>query len=331
MRAARPRPESSPRRIPPARDSIPPAFAIVIATVQPTVLNAFTVDVEDYFQVSSFERVVVRSQWGEFESRVVANTQRLLDLLGSRGVRGTFFILGWVADRFPQLLRDIHAAGHELACHSYWHRLVYDQTADEFRSDLRRAKQAIEDAAGCPVTAYRAPSFSITRRSLWALEILVEEGFTLDSSVFPTRHDRYGIPGAEARLHRLQTPAGPIWEFPLAIRSLGPWQLPVSGGGYFRLYPFAWTRWSLAGLNHMGRPFSFYVHPWEVDPQQPRIAGASRLSRFRHYVNLGTTESKLDRLLASFRFGTMAEVLAEQAHVPDAIAPERAGMAALAQ
>jgi polysaccharide deacetylase family protein (PEP-CTERM system associated) len=294
------------------------------------VLNAFTVDVEDYFQVTNFESVVARSQWSQLETRVVANTHRLLELLAARRVAGTFFILGWVADRFPQLVRDIRAAGHELACHSYWHYLVYKQTPDEFRADLRRARQAIEDAAGQKVTAYRAPSFSITRQSLWALEILVEEGFTLDSSIFPTRHDRYGIPGTECRLHRIHTPAGPIWEFPLATRQLGRFSLPVSGGGYFRLYPFSVTHSCLASLNRLAQSFSFYVHPWEVDPQQPRIVGASGLSRFRHYVNLGSTEKKLRRLLASFRFGTMSEVLAAQGQSPQALPTRELPVAALA-
>ncbi len=294
------------------------------------MLNAFTVDVEDYFQVTNFEGVVARSQWAQLETRVVANTHRLLELLAAQNVTGTFFVLGWVADRFPQLIRDIHAAGHELACHSYWHHLVYEQTPEEFRTDLRRARQAIEDAAGHSVTAYRAPSFSITRRSLWALEILVEEGFTLDSSIFPTRHDRYGIPGTEPRLHKIQTPAGPIWEFPLAIKQLGRYSLPVSGGGYFRLYPFSLTRHCLASLNRSAQAFSFYVHPWEVDPLQPRIIGGSRLSRFRHYVNLGGTERKLRKLLASFRFGTMSQVLAAQRQLPAGSPAPELPVAALA-
>jgi len=275
------------------------------------MLNALTIDVEDYFQVTSFENVVPRSNWGHVESRVVANTHRLLDLLARHAVNGTFFILGWVADHFPQLVREIHAAGHELASHGYWHNLIYQQTPVEFRNDLRRAKVAIEDAAGQRVTAYRAPSFSIIRRSLWALDILVEEGFTVDSSIFPTNHDRYGIPGAEPRLHRIATSAGSLWEFPLAVKRLGPWSLPVSGGGYFRLYPFSFTRRCLASLNHAGQAFSFYIHPWELDPQQPRIGGASWISRFRHYVNLSKTERRLERLLASFRFGTMSDVIAE--------------------
>jgi polysaccharide deacetylase family protein (PEP-CTERM system associated) len=293
------------------------------------VLNAFSVDVEDYFQVSAFERVVARSQWPELESRVVGNTHRLLELLAARGISGTFYVLGWIAERFPQLVRDIHSGGHELACHSHWHRLIYEQSPDEFRNDVRRAKQAVEDAAGQSVTAYRAPSFSVTKSSLWALEVLVEEGFTLDSSIFPTHHDRYGIPGTQLGIHRIDTPAGPLWEFPMAIKHFGRFTLPVSGGGYFRLYPFSLTRHCLASLNRAGRPFSFYVHPWEIDPTQPRIRGASRLARFRHYVNLASTERKLERLLASFRFGTMAEVLAQhlEALAPAATQPAAAGLA----
>lgn len=276
------------------------------------MLNAFTVDVEDYFQVTSFERVVTRRQWDGYESRVEANTHRLLNLLARHSVHGTFFVLGWIAEKFPRLVQDIVAAGHEAACHSYWHRLIYDQSPHDFREDLRRAKLTIENAAGYRITAFRAPSFSITRRSLWALAILAEEGFTIDSSIFPTNHDRYGIPGAETRLHQIETGAGPIWEFPLAIARWGNWSLPVSGGGYFRLYPFEFTRKCLAGLNRNLQPFSFYVHPWEIDPEQPQISAAGWLSRWRHSVNLSSTMHKLDRLLARFQFGTMSEVIAQQ-------------------
>jgi polysaccharide deacetylase family protein (PEP-CTERM system associated) len=277
------------------------------------VLNAFTVDVEDYFQVTSFEQVVSRDGWDHQESRVVGSTRRILDLLARHYVRGTFFILGWVAERFPRLIREIKDGGHELACHSYWHRLVYQQTNGEFREDLRRAKAAIEDAAGDAVTAYRAPSFSITRKSLWALEILLEEGFTVDSSLFPTRHDRYGIPDAPEQIHAIETPAGSIAEFPMTVQRFGRLTVPVGGGGYFRLYPYSLTRRLLRRANVAGqRPFVFYVHPWEVDVDQPRIRTGSRLSRFRHYVNLATTEAKLDRLLGDFRFGRMCDVLAQQ-------------------
>jgi polysaccharide deacetylase family protein (PEP-CTERM system associated) len=276
------------------------------------LINALTVDVEDYFQVSSFERVVDRREWFSRESRVVASTERLLNLFAQHNVRGTFFILGWVAQKFPRLVRDIASAGHELACHSHWHRLIYDLTPAAFREDLRQSKQVIEDAAGACVTAFRAPSFSITGRSLWALEILVEEGFTVDSSIFPTRHDRYGMPDAKPEIHVLDTPAGPITELPMTVCPLPGVTLPVGGGGYFRLYPWAITRRLLARVNHSaGRPFVFYVHPWEVDPDQPRIKGGSRLSHFRHYVNLSTTATKIDRMLREFRFGTVSEVIAQ--------------------
>lgn len=272
-------------------------------------LNAFTVDVEDYFQVSGFDTVVSRNDWSQFTSRVERNTERLLEILGHADVKGTFFTLGWTAEKYPRLVQKIAEAGHELACHSFWHRLIYEQSPEEFREDLRRAKQAVEDASGMRVVAYRAPSFSVTRQSLWALEILVEEGFEIDSSIFPTTHDRYGMPDAEPNLHQIATPAGKIWEFPLAIHRLGRWNLPISGGGYFRLFPFGISRRCLEKVNFAGRPFAFYIHPWEIDPQQPRIRRASHMSRFRHYVNLKTTERKLEKLLARFRFGTISNVV----------------------
>jgi polysaccharide deacetylase family protein (PEP-CTERM system associated) len=274
------------------------------------VLNAFTVDVEDYFQVSAFERYIARDQWDRWESRVVANTHRILELLDRHGVKATFFVLGWIGKRYPQLVRDIHAYGHEIGSHGYWHRLIYEQTPEEFRADLRRSRDVLQEAIGQPVTTHRAASFSITKQSLWALEILVDEGFLVDSSVFPIRHDRYGIPGAEPRLHRLTTAAGPLWEFPPAVARFAGLNVPVSGGGYFRLYPLRWTLFCLHRINRAGRqPFVFYAHPWELDPGQPRIRKASRTSRFRHYVNLGGNERKLDRLLRYFRFGRLRDVI----------------------
>jgi polysaccharide deacetylase family protein (PEP-CTERM system associated) len=281
------------------------------------LLNAFTVDVEDYYQVSAFEKHVPRDQWDQWESRVVANTRRILALLDRRQVKGTFFVLGWVAQRHPRLVREIQAQGHEIGSHGYWHRLIYEHSPGDFRDDLRRSRDVLEDVAGVPVTAHRAASFSITARSLWALEILVEEGFSVDSSIFPIHHDRYGIPDAEPRLHRLATPAGPLWEFPPSVARIAHMNLPVSGGGYFRLYPLFWTRYCLGRINRRGRqPFIFYIHPWEIDPDQPRVAGPSRLTRFRHYVSLGQTERKLDRLLARFRFGRVSDVVAAQASRP---------------
>jgi polysaccharide deacetylase family protein (PEP-CTERM system associated) len=272
--------------------------------------NALTVDVEDYYHVSAFEPYIRRADWEHHESRVVANTHRVLELFEKHEVRATFFVLGWVAERFPQLVRDISRHGHELGCHSYAHRLIYQMTPDEFHADLVRARDAIQEAAGMPVLSYRAPSFSITRQSLWALDILAEEGIRFDSSVFPVYHDRYGIPDAKPEVHRIDTPSGPLWEFPPSVIRLGPVNLPVSGGGYFRLYPLVCTAWSLRRIHRRhGRPFVFYVHPWELDPQQPRLKLASRLSRFRHYVNLASTERKLDMLLSQFAFAPMGEVI----------------------
>ena len=278
------------------------------------VLNAFTVDVEDYFQVSAFEKHVPRDQWDRWESRVVPNTHRVLELLDRHSVKATFFVLGWVAERYPHLVREIHSSGHEIGSHGFWHRLIYEQTPEEFRADLRRSRDVLQDVIGGPVTAHRAASFSITNRSLWALEILVEEGFLVDSSVFPVRHDRYGIPGAEPRLHRIATAAGPLWEFPPSVVRLVGMNLPVSGGGYFRLYPLAWTLYCLRRINRAERqPHIFYVHPWELDPEQPRIDAASRTARFRHYVNLGRNEQKLDQLLRHLRFGRLCDVIAHAA------------------
>ncbi len=274
--------------------------------MQTSIVNAFTVDVEDYFQVSAFEKDIPRDRWGQYPSRVIANTHRILKLLARHEVKATFFVLGWVADRFPQLVQDIRDAGHEIGSHSYEHRLIYNQTPDQFRDDLQRSRNAIRKACGVQTTAYRAPSFSITRQSLWALDILAEEGFLVDSSIFPTHHDRYGIPDAEPRFHRIDTSAGPLWECPPSVVRFCRLNLPVSGGGYFRLYPLCWTIHCLRKINQAKQPFVFYIHPWEVDPDQPRLAAGSRLSRFRHRVNLRTTERKLDKLLRMFRFGRLS-------------------------
>jgi polysaccharide deacetylase family protein (PEP-CTERM system associated) len=278
-------------------------------------INAFTVDVEDYFQVSAFEKHIARSQWDQYESRVVANTQRILRQLNQHNVQATFFVLGWVADRHPQLVHEIHRAGHEIGSHSYWHRLIYDLSPEEFRDDLRRSRDVLENLIGAPVTAFRAPSFSITNRSLWAFDILSEEGFRIDSSVFPIHHDRYGIPDAERSIHTIQTSAGQLWEFPPSVARWAGFNLPVSGGGYFRLYPFSLTKYCLDRINRTRQEaFMFYVHPWEVDPEQPRLGVGSRMSRFRHHVNLSSTERKLDALLGKFRFGRLCDVI-QQAEV----------------
>jgi polysaccharide deacetylase family protein (PEP-CTERM system associated) len=274
---------------------------------------AFTVDVEEYFQVDAFSDVIPVSAWGSFESRVEANTCRLLDLLDEHHVRGTFFVLGWIAERHAALVQAIAARGHEVASHGMSHQRVVIQSPEVFRRETRDSKRLLEDLIQAPVIGYRAATYSITRQSLWALDILQEEGFLYDSSIFPVRHDRYGIPDARTVPHRLETPGGKsIVEYPLtAVRILGM-NLPVAGGGYFRLFPYSLTRWGLRRVRAEGRPLVFYLHPWEVDPGQPRVEGARRRSRFRHYLNLDRTLPRLNRLLHDFEFGTMQECLAAQ-------------------
>jgi len=277
------------------------------------LLNAFTVDVEDYFQVSTFERDVPRSTWDRYACRVERNTYRLLDLLDRYDVPATFFVLGWIADRYPRLVREIDAAGHEIGSHGYWHRLIYRQTPEEFREDIRRSRDVLTSLINQPIAAYRAPSFSITRQSLWALDILADEGFTVDSSIYPIVHDRYGIPGAEPGIHCLETAAGRLWEFPPSVAGFAGMKFPIGGGGYFRLYPLKWTLRGLAGVNRRDRrEFMFYVHPWELDPEQPRLTAGNPLSRFRHRVNLAKTEQKLAAVLRSFRFGRLCDVIGQK-------------------
>jgi polysaccharide deacetylase family protein (PEP-CTERM system associated) len=275
------------------------------------MLNALTIDVEDYYQVSAFEEVIRLEDWDQYESRVEKNTQHVLALLDEKHVKATFFILGWVAERYPQLVRRIVEAQHEVACHGYTHRRVYTLTPEEFRREIRQAKQTIEDAAGVPVLGYRAPSYSITTRSFWALTILAEEGFKYDSSIFPIRHDLYGIPNHQRFSHVLNSEGSfPIAEFPPSTARLGGVNLPVAGGGYFRLFPYAVTRYAIYCLNHKEKqPAIVYFHPWEIDPEQPRIA-ASLKSRLRHYTNLDRMETKLRRLLSHFAFAPMREVYA---------------------
>ena len=273
------------------------------------IVNAMTIDVEDYFHVSAFDGVVPRGRWEGLESRVCANTERLLEIFSDYEIEATFFVLGWVAERFPHLVRRIALSGHEVASHGYGHRLIYDQTPRAFREDIHRAKELLESAGGSLVRGYRAPSYSVTPRSLWALDILIEEGYQYDSSIFPIRHDRYGIPLSPRHPYLLRRAAGTLLEAPASTTTLGPLNLPVAGGGYFRILPYAWTRWGIGRINHHERrPAIFYLHPWEIDPDQPRLR-TGVVSRFRHYRNLGSTERRLRRLLGDFRFGPMSSVL----------------------
>lgn len=266
---------------------------------------------EDYFHVGAFSSVIGPESWGTFEYRAERNTNRLLDLLAARAIRATFFVLGWVAERSPDLVRRIAAAGHEVACHGFSHQLIYTQTPERFREETVRAKGLLEDALGKPIVGYRAASFSIVRESLWALDQLIDLGFAYDSSIFAIRHDRYGIPDASVEPGAVAAPSGRrLIEFPMSPASFLGLKVPVTGGGYFRLLPYSLTRAGLRQINARGRPFAFYLHPWEIDPDQPRIA-APPLSRFRHYTNLQRCEARLGRLFEEFRFGPMVEVLSQ--------------------
>jgi polysaccharide deacetylase family protein (PEP-CTERM system associated) len=281
------------------------------------MLNALSVDVEDYYQVSAFETVVRFEDWGRHESRVEKNTCRVLDLLDEYHAKATFFVLAWVAERNPALIRTIMKRGHEVASHGYAHRLIYTQTPGQFREETRRSKKIVEDIIGQSIIGYRAASYSITAESLWALDILAEEGFQYDSSIFPIRHDRYGIPGHQRFFHVVNGNGHlSIAEVPLSTLRIAGINLPVAGGGYFRLLPYAITHLALLYLNRQeGQPAVVYFHPWEIDLDQPRIQ-AGWISRFRHYTNLGRMEGKLRSLLANFSFAPIREVYAGSLNLP---------------
>lgn len=273
--------------------------------------NAVTFDIEDYFQVTAFRSRLSPAEWDTRESRVQRNTEKILELLASRGCRGTFFILGWVAERYPQVVRSIANQGHEVGCHSHRHGLVYEMTPAEFREDTRRAKSSIEDASGQPVCGYRAPSFSITRSSLWAFEILVELGFAYDSSVFPVEHISYGVPDAPRFPFVVSTRSGSLVEFPMPTVEFAGKRSPIAGGAYLRLLPYRYTHWAIRYLNEEeNRPATVYMHPWELDPEQPRL-GVGILARLRHYVGLRSVERKLHRLLCDFEFCPMGVLVSE--------------------
>jgi polysaccharide deacetylase family protein (PEP-CTERM system associated) len=274
------------------------------------IKNGLSVDVEDYFHAEAIAAHFGRDNWQAMESRVVQNTHRVLDLLGEHHTRATFFVLGWVADRFPNLVREIHARGHEIGCHSYWHRLIYKLTPDEFREDTRRAKDTIESSTGSKVIGYRAPSFSVTKDSLWALEILSEMGFQYDSSIFPIRHDLYGMPDHSRFpcVHKTGT-QDQILELPISTWRIGDLNLPFGGGGYLRILPLAYTRLAFRRLNNSEQqPAIVYFHPWEIDPEQPRLTVPLR-SRFRHYTNLSRMRKRVSSLLQNYEFVPLCELL----------------------
>jgi polysaccharide deacetylase family protein (PEP-CTERM system associated) len=271
--------------------------------------NALTIDVEDYFMVSAFSDVIKFEDWHKYESRVEKNTYRILDLLNESGVKATFFILGWVGENYPEMVGDIHSMGHEIACHGYNHRLIYDLSPDEFREDIRRSKDILEDIAGEPVVGFRAASYSIVKGTLWALDILIEEGFLYDSSIFPIHHDRYGLPDSDRFPHVIRRDGGSILEFPPSTCRILRLNIPVAGGGYLRLSPSWILKTAVKRINEREkRPFILYLHPWEIDVDQPRLNGR-RLSMIRHYINLDSTMPKLKMFLEEFRFEPLSSIL----------------------
>ncbi|MBX3590888.1 MAG: DUF3473 domain-containing protein [Burkholderiaceae bacterium] len=268
-----------------------------------------SIDVEDYFQVAAFAPYIERHRWDGMECRVERNVALILDLLDRHATKATFFTLGWIAERYPALVKEIVARGHELASHGYGHLRASDQTPDSFREDLAVAKALLEDIGGVAVTGYRAPSFSIGEGNLWAHDVIAETGHRYSSSVYPIAHDHYGMPAAPRFAWR--TDSGVVEIPPSSLRVLGR-NLPASGGGYFRLLPYPVSRWSIQRINRQdGQSCIFYFHPWEVDPHQPRIAQAGAKSKFRHYLNLDRMASRLDRLLADFRWDRVDRVFAE--------------------
>jgi polysaccharide deacetylase family protein (PEP-CTERM system associated) len=269
-------------------------------------INALTIDVEDYFQVSAFAPYIRRDEWDSRECRVERNVGRILELLAARDVKATFFTLGWIAERYPQLVRDIVAQGHELASHGYGHQRASDLDRAAFRADVSRAKAILEELSGRPVRGYRAPSFSIGTGNLWAFDVLAETGHHYSSSIYPIRHDHYGMPDSPRFAYRL---ANGLLEVPVTTVRLWGRNLPSSGGGYFRLLPYAVSRWLIGKVNRDDAESAvFYFHPWEIDVAQPRVAGIDAKSRFRHYVNIGRMEGRLQQLLADFRWGRMDQI-----------------------
>jgi len=276
------------------------------------VVNGLSVDIEDWFQVGAFERTIRREHWDNLTHRVERNSDAVIELFGRLGAKATFFTLGWVAERYPALIRRIVDAGHELASHGWDHVRVFTMTPEQFREDLRRTRRVLEDLGGQKVRGYRAPSFSIDKRTPWAHEILAEQGYAYSSSVAPVAHDHYGWP--EAPRFAFRPVAGSaLVELPVTTARLGRRIVAAGGGGFFRLFPYAFSRWAIAQVNGEGHPAVFYFHPWEIDPGQPRVVDAPLKSRLRHYSRLGAMEGKLERVIGDFRWDRVDRVVAEAA------------------
>lgn len=293
-----------------------------------TIANALTCDVEDYFQVSAFAPHIDRARWDAQPCRIERNVGRLLELAARHGARATFFTLGWIAERYPRLVREIVAGGHELASHGYGHRRASEMTRAELADDVTRARKLLEDIGGVPVRGYRAPSFSIGRGNPWAFDVLVEAGYRYSSSVYPVRHDHYGMPEAPRFAWR---PRPELVELPLTTTRLFGTNVPTGGGGYFRLFPYRLSAWMIGRVNRIDRqPAIFYFHPWEIDPGQPRVPGVGRRTRFRHYLNLHRTEERLRRLLREFRWDRVDAVYAAALEAPPTGAREAASLVPIA-
>jgi polysaccharide deacetylase family protein (PEP-CTERM system associated) len=279
-------------------------------------IHAMTIDVEDYFHVAALNKVIKPSQWDNQPSRVVANTHKILDLFDKKQIKGTFFVLGWVAEREPTLIKEIAGRGHEIASHGYSHQLIYTQEQSIFREETHKSKCILEDLIQKSIEGYRAASYSITKNSLWALDILTELGFTWDSSIFPVYHDNYGIPDTPTEPYQIKTRNGAtLIEFPITSAKKFGLSIPAAGGGYFRQFPYPVFKYLFTVASKGNRvPKIFYLHPWEVDPDQPRFNNASWLSRFRHYTNLDKCEFRLNRFIDDFKFGTLSESLASYSH-----------------
>lgn len=273
------------------------------------IKNAFTVDVEEYFQVGAFEKVLDPADWPSLTPRLEQSMDNVLKLMDDANIKGTFFILGWIAERYPSVIKKLAAEGHEIASHGYAHQRATGQTQEVFKQDISSAKTILEDLTGQAVIGYRAPSFSFNKTNPWVYDVLQEAGHQYSSSIYPVVHDHYGVP--DAPRFKYKTPQG-LWELPLSTMKMGEKNIPISGGGYFRLYPYAFTRWAIQKYQRAdGQPYIFYMHPWEADPDQPRIKNAPLKSKFRHYLNLNRVEGRLKTMFKDFEWGRMDSLLAE--------------------
>jgi polysaccharide deacetylase family protein (PEP-CTERM system associated) len=274
------------------------------------MINALTFDIEDYYQVEAFKEFIPFEEWPQYPSRVVANTKKVINILDEYNVKATFFMLGWIAERFPDIVKQLSDDGHEIATHGYAHRMVYKQSRTAFEEDLVKSIEILEKISGKKVIGYRAPTYSIIEESFWAFDVLIRHNLLYDSSIFPIMHDRYGVPNGERFPYTIEREDGQtILEFPLSTLRLWKWNFPIAGGGYLRLFPYWFLKKSLQWINRQEKPGIIYLHPWELDPEQPRIPDIPRMARFRHYLNLRSTATKLRNLIRDFEFAPIRDIL----------------------